>query len=123
MRNNLKVIKSKMAKGREQAIATSPVYESIAKTFTETDCILSLPRCLIHSVALTPIDVTELPEKFFGVNMVFSSTKEEIRRGFNITRQTVDIYLGIQAEAGTAAMSFIHPLTSVSAIFKIAREG
>lgn len=121
MRNNMNTIRDQIKKGREKAAAKASVSEMLTKTFTAEDNALSLPRCFIANALLTPLHVDSLPDKLFGVNIRLVSQKEEIRRGFNVARSTVEVPLGINVDQCVLYVDTIAPLTSIALTINIAR--
>ena len=121
MRNNMNTIRDQIKKGREKALAKTSNNEVITKTFTEIDNALSLPRCFLVNALLTPLLVDGLPDKLFGVNIRIVSQKEEIRRGFNVARSTVEVPLGINVDQCVLYVDTIAPLTSIALTINIAR--
>lgn len=121
MRNNLDNIRKKIKEGREKAGVVQNVSEHITKTFTPEDNALTIPRCYIVNALLTPLLVDGLPDKLFGVNLRIVSAKEEIRRGYNVARSTVDVTVGLNVDQSVLYVDTIEPLTSVALTLNIAR--
>ena len=121
MRNNITIIREQIKRGREKALTKESTSEMVTKTFTAEDNALSLPRCFIINALLTPLLVDSLPDKLFGVNVRIVSSKEEIRRGFNVARSTVEVPLGISTDQCVLYVDTVAPLTSIALTVNIAR--